>query len=256
MAGRGDKPSVDDYNDALTTLDMIFKTWASNHGVAFWDIVCNSQTLTAGSKVSHNSKVYQCILNHTADSTNEPGVGADWADYWEENSDISTTDLWVSGLTYTVVRSLTPTSTNCVDISNLHINYNGSFWQVELVSKDELFNHDTLTTGMPTKAYLSHSQIGGVVAIFNRIPNRDYEFKYYAMCRPETITAENLGVSTPIPDNWLKAAVYALAVELSYLYSIDLETIQLLTVKARAEFKKCLGTDRGGNDLCFVKSTF
>jgi hypothetical protein len=36
------------------------------------------------SHVTHNNKIYKCIQNHTADSAKEPGVGADWEEYWIE----------------------------------------------------------------------------------------------------------------------------------------------------------------------------
>jgi hypothetical protein len=36
------------------------------------------------SHVTHNNKIYKCIQNHTADSVKEPGVGADWEEYWIE----------------------------------------------------------------------------------------------------------------------------------------------------------------------------
>jgi len=34
-------------------------------------------------KVWHDAVLYLCIGNHTASSTNEPGVGASWETYWE-----------------------------------------------------------------------------------------------------------------------------------------------------------------------------
>lgn len=36
------------------------------------------------SHVTHNNKTYKCTQNHTADAAKEPGVGANWEDYWSE----------------------------------------------------------------------------------------------------------------------------------------------------------------------------
>jgi hypothetical protein len=36
------------------------------------------------SHVTHNNKTYKCTQNHTADAVKEPGVGANWEDYWSE----------------------------------------------------------------------------------------------------------------------------------------------------------------------------
>ena len=47
------------------------------------------------SYASHNSVVYKCKVNHTSSSTTEPGVGADWADYWDVSTDFSTANPWV-----------------------------------------------------------------------------------------------------------------------------------------------------------------
>ena len=46
------------------------------------------------SYASHNSVVYKCKVNHTSSSTTEPGVGADWADYWDVSTDFSTANAW------------------------------------------------------------------------------------------------------------------------------------------------------------------
>jgi len=52
------------------------------------------------SYASHNSVVYKCKVNHTSSSTTEPGVGADWADYWDVSTDFSTANAWVTSRFY------------------------------------------------------------------------------------------------------------------------------------------------------------
>ena len=46
------------------------------------------------SYVAHNSVVYKCKANHTSSSSTEPGVGADWTDYWDTSTDFSTANPW------------------------------------------------------------------------------------------------------------------------------------------------------------------
>ena len=54
LAGRGDKPSSDDYGEAIDTVSMILTNWSSNHGVALWDILRGSSTVEAGAACNGN----------------------------------------------------------------------------------------------------------------------------------------------------------------------------------------------------------
>ena len=46
------------------------------------------------SYVAHNSVVYKCKANHTSSSSTEPGVGSDWAVYWDTSTDFTTANPW------------------------------------------------------------------------------------------------------------------------------------------------------------------
>ena len=48
--------------------------------------------------VVHNGVVYCCIESHLASTDNEPGVGANWALYWDQNG--SSTTEWSTGTKY------------------------------------------------------------------------------------------------------------------------------------------------------------
>ena len=54
--------------------------------------------------VTNGGSTYICHLSHTANSTNQPGVGSDWTTYWMITDNISTTTYtipaWVSGTSY------------------------------------------------------------------------------------------------------------------------------------------------------------
>ncbi|MHB9110746.1 MAG: hypothetical protein ACYDCO_27145 [Armatimonadota bacterium] len=57
--------------------------------------------------VTHNGNSYACILAHTSGATTEPGVGVDWATYWQQLSEkgapgnpMNWRDAWVTGTAY------------------------------------------------------------------------------------------------------------------------------------------------------------
>lgn len=43
-----------------------------------------------GDLASFNDITYECTINHTSDADKKPGVGDDWADYWELADDVDT----------------------------------------------------------------------------------------------------------------------------------------------------------------------
>jgi len=54
------------------------------------------------SYVSHNNKFYKCIQNHTASSTDEPGVGANYSTYWIETTRTDLASPWASTTSYVI----------------------------------------------------------------------------------------------------------------------------------------------------------
>ena len=52
------------------------------------------------SYAAHNSVVYKCKVNHTSSSSTEPGVGSDWAVYWDTSTDFTTANPWVPSKFY------------------------------------------------------------------------------------------------------------------------------------------------------------
>ena len=52
-----------------------------------------------GDLVDSGASSYKCILSHTSASITEPGVGANWATYWEV---VTPEDPWVTGTSYAI----------------------------------------------------------------------------------------------------------------------------------------------------------
>lgn len=97
---------------------------SSNNGTGFLEntsIGCNYVNChTAGNawKVSNGGTYWLCIKPHTSASTNEPGVGVDWREFWIETPTATTADVaWSSGVVQrpsTALNVLSPNSTTSV----------------------------------------------------------------------------------------------------------------------------------------------
>ena len=44
---------------------------------------------------------YRCIVTHTSTTTNEPGTGADWQDYWQVTTTETSSTAWATSTSYT-----------------------------------------------------------------------------------------------------------------------------------------------------------
>jgi hypothetical protein len=54
--------------------------------------------------VKHNSTIYKIVEDHVSDTTNEPGVGADWREYWIQTTGVSRADAWELNKSYNATR--------------------------------------------------------------------------------------------------------------------------------------------------------
>lgn len=66
-------------------------------------IIRDPDATTTNAIIQHNSKWYDCILTHTSAAANEPGVGADWEQYWILNDGAipGSTPSWGTSTSYT-----------------------------------------------------------------------------------------------------------------------------------------------------------
>ena len=69
----------------------------------FWRVFINIWNTgwhyTVDTSVIESGEIYTCILEHTADSTSEPGVGLDWALYWSDEGPVTTLP-WAANTDY------------------------------------------------------------------------------------------------------------------------------------------------------------
>jgi len=52
--------------------------------------------------VKRNSTIYKIVEDHVSDTANEPGVGADWREYWIETTEVSIANDWDFNKNYNV----------------------------------------------------------------------------------------------------------------------------------------------------------
>lgn len=76
----------------------------TNLEVVYLNVIIRDPNATAeNAKVKNGGNWYDAILSHTGSSSNEPGVGEDWEEYWMLNDGAipSTVTSWGSGTSYT-----------------------------------------------------------------------------------------------------------------------------------------------------------
>lgn len=73
-----------------------FVDWQLNQPVVTFYPIYNATT----GFVLVGSDSYICIKTHTSDSTNQPGVGADWATYWELTTIATALNAWATATAY------------------------------------------------------------------------------------------------------------------------------------------------------------
>jgi len=85
----------------VVDFDVSRPTWVGS--VAWENLVSNWESLTTAWDTGESytgGVVYKCIQDHTSTEATEPGVGADWEDYWEVSTDFNTYAFWLLGNDY------------------------------------------------------------------------------------------------------------------------------------------------------------
>lgn len=74
------------YENISITQDSIASNWQS--GVSYVDRDASTDT-EADVVIGSDGNLYECIVEHTSDSTNEPVTGANYDTYWEQVKDVT-----------------------------------------------------------------------------------------------------------------------------------------------------------------------
>ena len=254
MAGRGDKPSPDDMADAAIMATAITKNWAANYGISLWDSKRVLESVEMGNLVVNDGTYYQCIMAHTSDADSEPGTGDDYALYWKE-TDVVTATTWITGVSYDVNNGIYTTNPDVFSYQQVrYLSAAGQYSDIIMVSKEDFATFDRRDVGIPTHATVEKTPLATFLQLYPTPYEEGGQLEYTLWNKPMDMM-DHQGLLN-LPDNWILAFIYTLAVELGFLYNIGTEQIALLAAKAKGEFRKCRGTEKSEVKKCFVKPTY
>ena len=139
------------------------------------------------------------------------------------------------------------------DIIGLRVLHAGQFSPVEKISMLDYVNLDRQEFNLPTHAHIQKTSNGASAQFFPINNEANATLHYYEIRRPYQLAHNQ---STTIPDQWISALYYALAVELGFVYNIGIERLNMLGQKAQFEFNKAFRTNESEVDRCFVKPAY
>jgi hypothetical protein len=253
LAGRGDKPSPDDLNQTIRVMNMILKDWATTRDVHLWNLLEETISVTRASIVTHLGNQYLCYASHIASTTNEPGVGAEWPNYWVGANSSESIAEWVSGTTYGANQNIALNPFQLEDITAVRLLHEGQFSPVEKINMHEYALLDPAMHGLPEKIYVEKRANETHINIWPKCGVSNASLIYYRINRPEDVYA---GQTLLISDAWIMALQYALAVEMGFMYNISIERLNILGQKAHMEFNKAFRLNESEVDRCFVKPCY
>jgi len=129
----------------------------------------------------------------------------------------------------------------------------GQFSAIERVSMMDFQELDRFEMGLPTKCFIQRISSALRVHLWPLCNVENATLHFYEVSKPSFVSGEQI---VDIPDQWIKALYYALAVELGFIYNIKSDRIQLIGAKSASEFKKAFLTNESEEDSCFVKPLY
>jgi len=252
MAGRGDKPSNEDLNNAVKMLGNILSDWATTRGVHLWDLTNTEINVPVCDFVTEAGQVYKCYQDHIAAADNKPGSGEKWGDYWVSASvgDYTPTPgAWNAGFQYGPNRTYNLNPNVDEDVLAVKVQHAGEVYDVKKIPHLDFLRLPMDSFGLPEKISVIKSAEGSAIHIWPANDQESARLLYYLVCRPG---APDKLDSMTLPAQWVPALYYALAVELGFFYNIGLDRLNILGQKARYEFAKASRTNESEVDECFV----
>lgn len=254
LAGRADKVTTDDYNMSIVTLNTLLNAWRLR-GVDLFNLHDVQQIIYPDDYVLNDGATYVCIRDHYSTTTNEPGTGASWEDYWALTTNVTSTVAWAASTNYTSPRKFTVDGTSTVaSVANVRVLQTGSIYLVDLIGREEFFALDPMELGIPSKMLLAPNATGGVEAWVH--PTPDYSNLSFWFTLVQCTSDLHSYSDVTVPPQWLQALQYGLAAELAFYFVLPPERIGLLASKAEIEFKRALGSDKGDTESCHVTPVF
>jgi len=191
---------------------------------------------TESSFVTNDSVQYRCVKGHTSVAADEPGTGDLWEQYWVVDADTTVTPTtWALTTAYvTSIEVAVPAKfydiliCTCIQNSSNEIGMNIiSFEEYTRLTNSK---RTSLAASVPTSIAFDNktSNIGYIYPQPTNSMNST--FRIYGMVKPEDADANNQDLD--IPTRYLNMLRFAVALDISFTYNRDAETISLLTRQA------------------------
>lgn len=218
--GDGDVMTAEMYNSAAEDLNLI-NVGLNRHKTKLWALEEGSIKLSQPDAVTNNDIDYYCIVPHTSDATNEPGVGDNWEFYWYTGnvSTSETLDSWALDTSYsnggTIELPEDAISLEAAFLRNdnddCHVSIINRFQQDAIFSKWE--------TGEPFQAHFNRYSSPPSIQLYFLPDQTDYILFYRYVRKLADISEQ--GQVPDVPPEWIDFLIYALAFKQSHEYGVD-----------------------------------
>lgn len=163
-------------------------------------------TNTSTSTKTNGGVTYRCIRSHTSAAGNEPGVGADWQQYWVEATGTGT--AWALAQSYTTMGDFSLTGIVC--LMNAYYRYDEAEYELSLLS-DQQYGalNNKGTTGAPEGIYYNPNL--GKAYLYPQPDSANYDIRLNVITAATDLATD---VATDFPVRANQMLVYCLAWEL------------------------------------------
>jgi len=253
--GTGDSPNSNEYSDSRMALNGVIQGLI-NDGSGVFKREWVTQSFNPLSKVvGSDGFSYYCVKPHNSSSLNEPVVGTEHQEYWDNGE--STETPWVSGGAYTSSNQFTYTN-DIIDIEKMFVRDNGYDYNVTKISLDEFFalgSKSSYTTTYPTQFSVENKLNNSIVHMYP-VPIVNEDVQVHMLVTKRYFDSDNASENVDFPTEWLEAMVYLLASRLSDEYHLDLSERGYITNKAEELKRRAEGKDSRDFSSSFVSPTY
>lgn len=253
VLGAGQSASSDQLTQGSFWLNLLVKSM-QNDGVRLWTEEWETQTLTASSEVIGSDGLnYECIRPHTSDATNKPVTGADYTTYWTQRGTSGGT--WVTATSYTSVNSFDlPARTIGISKAFVRSTQDNDI-EIELAKLTDYLEVSDKTLRGDVRMLAINEDISTSRVFMYPIPDDTTDVIHYLRIRP-LHDYVNPGDTSDFPQRWIETIIYGLAERLGHVYSLDLNSLQILENRYRESLRKAKNEDREVTSVDFVQGAF
>jgi hypothetical protein len=240
VIGDGDIISAEMYNSAAEDLNLI-NTNLNKKRKKLWTVEEGSAQLSTPDAVSNNDVDYYCIVPHTADADNEPGVGDDWKLYWYAGTvslSETTPSAWALATVYTNGGTI-ELPTNAISIESAYLRNDDDDCPVTLINR---FQEDSIfskwETGEPVMLRFDRYAEPPTIQLYG-LPDESGYILFYRYIRKLNDVTEH-GQVPDVPTEWLDYLIYELASYQGEEYGVADAKIRRMAERAAYQLRENL----------------